>query len=73
MAEPFLKPMGPEEMRLIKEGSFLFGVATAFFLLWGWLTSIDAVAWLLACAIITSIMVVIHWFMMDTLYHGLRR
>ena len=77
MAEPKAKPRGPREMRLVKEMWGVFGVSIVFFLLWGWLTSIDAVAWLhpflLAVAVICGLVGVVHWVMMEMLRHGFKQ
>ena len=63
--------------RVIKEMFGVFGVSTVFFLLWGWLTSIDAVAWLqpflLVGTIIFAILFIIHMVMMDMLRYGFRQ
>ena len=63
--------------RVIKEMFGVFGVSTVFFLLWGWLTSIDAVAWLHPCllvvAVVFAIMGVVHWVMMEMLRHGFKQ
>ena len=77
MAEPEPKSTGSREMRIVKETWGVFSVSIVFFLLWGWLTSIDAVAWLhpflLAAAVIWGIMGVVHWVMMEMLRHGFKQ
>ena len=77
MAEPEVKATGAREMRIVKEMFGVFGVSIVFFLLWGWLTSIDAVAWLhpflLVTAVVFAIMGVVHWVMMEMLRHGFKQ
>ena len=77
MAEPEVKSTKERQRQISKEGSILFVISIVFILLWGWLNSINAVAWLhsflLAGAVIFSIMGVIHWVMMEMLRHGFKQ
>ena len=75
MAE--VKSTEVKQKRILKEGLSLGGISLVFFLLWGWLTSIDAVAWLhpflLVTAVVLAIMGVVHWVMMEMLRHGFKQ
>jgi len=77
MAEAKPTELELKQRRIRKEGSILFGISLVFFLLWGWLTSIDAVAWLhpflLAIAVICALVGVVHWVMMEMLRHGFKQ
>jgi hypothetical protein len=77
MAEPKEKSTEERRRALLKEVGIMFAVATVFFLLWGWLTSVDAVAWLhpflLAVAIIFSIVGIYHLVMQDMLRYGFKQ
>ena len=77
MAETQVKSREEKQRRIIKEMLILFAISIVFSLLWGWLTSIDAVAWLhlflLIGAITFSIVGVIHWVMMEMLRHGFKQ
>ena len=77
MAEPKLKST-EEKFRVLYKQMWIFSALTAvFFLLWGWLTSINAVAWLhpllLALAVIFGIIQIEHTVMMDMYAHGFKQ
>jgi fatty acid desaturase len=77
MAEPKAKSREERERQIRKEGGILAVVSAVLILLWGWLTSIDAVAWLqpflLMGAIIFAILGIIHMVMMDMLRYGFKQ
>ena len=77
MAEPKGKSTGERERQITKELSLTFSMAVVFFLLWGWLTSVDAVAWLnpllLALAVIFSIWGLIHAVLKELVRHGFKQ
>ena len=58
------KSAAERERQITKELAFTFSMSGVFFLLWGWLTSIDAVTWLqqllLAVAIIFGVWGLVH-------------
>ena len=77
MAEPKGKSKEERERQIRKEGMILAVVSAVLILLWGWLTSIDAVAWLqpflLMGAVIFATLGIIHMVMMDMLRYGFRQ
>ena len=77
MAETQAKPQEEKQRQIIKEMWILFAVSAVFSLLWGWLTSIDAVTWLhlflLIGAISFNVVAVVHWIMMEMLRHGFKQ
>jgi fatty acid desaturase len=77
MTEPKAKSKEERERQIRKEGMILTVVSAVLILLWGWLTSIDAVAWLhpflFMGAIICAVLGVIHMVMMDMLRYGFRQ
>jgi fatty acid desaturase len=77
MAEPKAKSREERERQIRKEGLLLAVVSVVFILLWGWLTSIDAVAWLrpflLVGTIVFAIMGMSHMVMMDMLRYGFKQ
>jgi hypothetical protein len=77
MAGPEVKSTEQKQKQIIKETMGVGGLSLVFFLLWGWLTSIDAIAWLhpflLAIAVVCGIMGVVHWVMMEMLRHGFKQ
>jgi hypothetical protein len=77
MTEPKAKSREERERQIRKEGLILSAVSIVFILLWGWLTSIDAVAWLqpflLVETIVCAILGIIHMVMMDLLRYGFRQ
>jgi len=77
MAESKGKSKEERESQIRKEGMILTVVSAVFILLWGWLTSIDVVAWLhpflFMGAIICAVLGVIHMVMMDMLRYGFRQ
>ena len=77
MAEHEVKSKEEKQRRIIKEMCILFAVSIVFFLLWGWLTSIEAAAWLhpllLVVALVFAVMGVVHWVMMEMLRHGFKQ
>ena len=77
MAEPKAKSREERERQIRKEGLLLWLVSVVFILLWGWLTSVDAVEWLqpflLVGAIIFGVLGIIHMVMMDLLRYGFKQ
>jgi hypothetical protein len=77
MTEPKAKSREERERQIRKEGGILSVVSVVFILLWGWLTSIDAVAWLqpflLVGTIVFAILGIIHMVMMDMLRYGFKQ
>jgi hypothetical protein len=77
MTEPKAKSREERERQIRKEGLILSVVSAVFILLWGWLTSIDAVAWLqpflLVGTIVFAILGIIHMVMMDMLRYGFKQ
>ena len=76
MAQPKEKPTAQRERQITKELSYTFIMTIVFFLLWGWLISIDAVVWLqptlLALAIISGIWCLVHAVLKELLRHGFK-
>ena len=76
MTQPKEKPAGQREHQITRELSFTFSMSIVFFLLWGWLTSINAVAWLhpvlLAVAVIFGIWGLIHAVLKELVRHGFK-
>jgi uncharacterized membrane protein YqjE len=74
MAEMKEKPRAQRESQITKELFYMLSVSIVFFLLWGWLTSIDAVAWLqpalLALAVISGIWCLVHAVLKELFRHG---
>ena len=77
MAETKEKSRAQRESQITKELFGMLSVSIVFFLLWGWLTSIDAVAWLqptlLALAVISSIWCLVHAVLKELTRHGFRQ
>ena len=73
MAETKEKSRAQRESQITKEFSYTLSMTIVFFLLWGWLTSIDAVAWLqptlLALAIISGIWCLVHAVLKELIKH----
>jgi hypothetical protein len=77
MAEPKVKTREERE-RQIRNDMLIMGVISGVhILLWGWLTSIDAVAWLrpflLQGAILFVILCISHAVMWDMLQYGFKQ
>ena len=76
MAETKEKSRAQKERQITKELFYMLSMSIVFFLLWGWLTSIDAVVWLhptlLALAVISSIWCLVHAVLKELLRHGFK-
>jgi len=77
MAGPKEKSAAERERQITKELAFTFSMSSVFFLLWGWLTSIDAVAWLqpllLVWGIIFAIWGLVHAVLKEVIRHGFKQ
>ena len=77
MAEPEVKSTEARKGLIFREGVILGLVSVVFALLFGWLTSINAVAWLhpflLVGAVIFAILFITHMVMLDMLRYGFKQ
>lgn len=77
MAEPKAKSPVEREKQIRNDAVFMMLMSIVLILLWGWLRSIDAVAWLhpflLQGSIVFSIMFIIHCVMMDMFKYGFKQ
>ncbi len=77
MAEPKEKSTAQTESQITRELFFTFSMSIVFFLLWGWLTSVNAVAWLqpalLAVAVVFAIWCLVHAVLKELVRHGFKQ